>query len=268
MILKLISCEIFYREMCAAAARSSHRVDIEFLPKGLHDLPPGEMPAQVQRAIDAIPAGVYDAILIGYGLCNNGLAGITAHDCPLILPRAHDCITLFLGSRRRYREIFDTHPGTYFLTSGWIERGETKGDLAELSVQHQLGMNLTLQELVKKYGEDNAKYLYETLCEGLHNYCRFVWIPMGVEPPEMEQAARLRAMERGWQFEIIPGDMSLIEKLVNGNWLADEFLTVPPGQTVKATYDDLIITSTLPVTAGHAPAAQRLLRPAGESGAE
>jgi len=36
--LKLISCEIFYREMCAAVARSPHLVDIEFLPKGLHDI--------------------------------------------------------------------------------------------------------------------------------------------------------------------------------------------------------------------------------------
>jgi hypothetical protein len=91
---------------------------------------------------------------------------------------------------------------------------------------------------------------------------------MGVEPPGMEHTAWLRANEREWKFEIIPGDMSLIERLVNGDWIADEFLTVPPGQTVKATYDDLIITSTLPVTDGHAPAAQRPLRPAGESGAE
>src|SRR6056297_1852829 len=105
MTFKLISCEIFYREMCAAVARSPHRIDIEFLPKGLHDLPPGEMPARVQAAIDAVPAEEYDAILLGFALCNNGLAGITARECPLILPRAHDCITLFLGSRTRYREI-------------------------------------------------------------------------------------------------------------------------------------------------------------------
>ncbi len=41
MNLKLISCEIFFREMEAAAARSRHRIDLTFLPKGLHDLPPG-----------------------------------------------------------------------------------------------------------------------------------------------------------------------------------------------------------------------------------
>jgi len=241
MILKLISCEIFYREMCAAVARSPHRVDIEFLPKGLHDLPPGEMPAKVQAAIDNVPEGVYDAVLLGYGLCNNGLSGITARSSPLILPRAHDCITLFLGSRQRYRDYFDTHPGTYFLTSGWMERGEAAGDLAELSVQHQLGMDLTMQELIEQYGEDNAEYLYEMLCEGTRNYERIAYIPMGVEPETMEQAARKEAAERQWTFETVPGNMRLINMLVNGNRDADHFLTVPPGSTVKPCYNDSIV---------------------------
>ena len=243
MNLKLISCEIFYREMEAAAVRSPHQIAIEFLPKGLHDLPPGEMPPKVQEVIDAVPANAFDAILLGYGLCNNGLVGIAARDCPLILPRAHDCITLFLGSRARYREIFDSHPGTYFLTSGWIERGETSGELADLSVQSQLGMNLTLQELVEQYGEDNAEYLYETLCQGTKNYGRYLWIPTGVEPDGMEQTARDMAAEKNWAFESFPGDMRLIDCLLRGDWNDEDFLTVPPGSTVKSAYDDRIVTA-------------------------
>ena len=38
MRLKLISCEVFYREMCAVLARSPNEVDVEFLSKGLHSL--------------------------------------------------------------------------------------------------------------------------------------------------------------------------------------------------------------------------------------
>ena len=241
MILKLISCEIFYREMCTAVAQSPHRIDIEFLPKGLHDLPPGEMPSKVQEIIDAVPEDVYDAILLGYGLCNNGLVDITARDCPLILPRAHDCITLFMGSRQRYRDYFDTHPGTYFLTSGWIERGEASGDLADLSVQQQLGMNMTMAQLIEKYGEDNAKFLYETLCNGTKNYERFLYIPMGMEPEGMEETARKKADERGWNFETLSGDMTLIHQLVNGAWNEEDFLTIPPGSTVKPSYNDSIV---------------------------
>lgn len=241
MTFKLISCEIFYREMCSAVASSPHRIDIEFMPKGLHDLPPGEMPECVQKAVDAVPPDPYDAILLGFGLCNNGLATVTARSCPLILPRAHDCITLFLGSRARYREVFEALPGTYFLTSGWLERGHDDGELSDFSVQQQLGMNRTREQLVEAYGEDNAEYLYEMLCDGDRHYSRFAWIPMGMEPPGMEARARKRADERGWDFQVIPGDMRLIRDLTDGNWDEENFLTVPPGDTIRASYGENVV---------------------------
>ena len=117
MRLKLISCEIFYREMCAAVARSPHRIDIEFLPKGLHDIGSKKMLERLQEAVDHVEN--YDAVLLGYALCNNGLAGLTARSLPLVLPRAHDCITLFLGSKERYLEYFSDHPGVYPADTGF-----------------------------------------------------------------------------------------------------------------------------------------------------
>lgn len=114
MRLKLISCEVLYREMCAEVARAPHQVDVEFLPKGLHDLGGKPMAVEVQKVIDAVPAGRYDAIVMGYGLCGNGLAGIEARHTRIVLPRTHDCIALLMGSRRTYQQYFDTHPGTYY----------------------------------------------------------------------------------------------------------------------------------------------------------
>ena len=123
MKLKLISCEVFYREFNMAVARSPHTVDAEFLPKGLHDIGTTGMRDRIQAAVDRVDTSAYDAILIGYGLCNNGIVGLSSSDKPLILPRAHDCITLFLGSRERYLDYFQNNPGVYFQTTGWIERG-------------------------------------------------------------------------------------------------------------------------------------------------
>ncbi|MDZ7619481.1 MAG: DUF1638 domain-containing protein, partial [Patescibacteria group bacterium] len=116
--LKLIACEILYREFCAAVARSTHRVDLEFLPKGLHDMGAAGMNERISARLAEVDESVYDAVLLGYALCSNGLVGLTARTVPLVVPRAHDCITLFLGSKERYLEYFRAHPGVYFKTSG------------------------------------------------------------------------------------------------------------------------------------------------------
>ncbi|AKJ64686.1 DUF1638 domain-containing protein [Kiritimatiella glycovorans] len=240
---KLVGCEIFFRELCAAAARTPHCIDLEFLPKGLHDLETGEMLERVQTAVDRAEPERHDAVLLGYGLCNNGLVGVRAKEVELVLPRAHDCITLFLGSRRRYREYFDAHPGSYYLTSGWLERGHGGGgDLEDLSIQSKLGLNMAYEELVEQYGEDNAQYLWETLGDATPHYELFTYIETGVpdEKRFVEEGRRL-AEEKGWSFEHLEGDPNLLERLVCGHWDEEDFLRVPPGHKVRATHDDRIV---------------------------
>ena len=244
MRLKLLSCEVFYREMCAAAARSVNQVDLEFLPKGLHDIGSAGLVARLQAVLDKVDGSLYEAVLLGYGLCNNGLVGLTALSVPLVVPRAHDCITLFLGSKEHYLEYFHSHPGVYFKTSGWIERGEATGELHQLSIGHQTGMDRTYEELVAQYGEDNAKFLYEELCQHAKNYGQFTFIEMGIEPDDrFAQQTRQDAATRGWKFEQIRGDMSMIQRLVDGQWDDKEFLHVPPGNRIVAKYNDGIIAA-------------------------
>ena len=156
MRLKLISCEVMYREMCSAVAQSEHAVDVEFLPRDIHDCA-GVMRSRLQELIDAVDVQKYDAILLGYGLCGNGVTGLEARTLPIVIPRAHDCITLFLGSRQRYMDYFNANPGVYFKTSGWIERGAVKGDLTQLTIQRKTGMDSTYAELVEKYGAQILK---------------------------------------------------------------------------------------------------------------
>ena len=209
MRLKAISCEILYREMCAAAARSPHPVDLEFLPKGLHDLGSKGMLRRLQAALDAVDESRYEAIALGYALCGNGVAGLQARDRPVALPRAHDCITLFLGAKERYLDYFDNHPGTYFKTSGWIERGRNL---------EQVGSDLT------------------------RNYSQLTFIEMGVEPDgRFELETRAEAAELGWAFEKVRGDMSLVERLVGAQWDAGDFLVLEPGQRVAPSYDAGVI---------------------------
>jgi hypothetical protein len=232
MRLKVIACEILFRELSAAAARSVNQIDIEFLPKGLHDLGSATMRGRLQAAVNALDESKYEAIALGYGLCGTGLAGLEARGRPLALPRAHDCITLFLGAKERYAEYFRTHPGVYFQTSGWIERGQ------EL---RQSGLGYSFPELAAKYGEENARYLWDEITK---NYRQFTYIEMGVEPDDrFERHAHHEAAQRGWEFEKLAGDMRLLERLVNGEWDESEFLVVPPGWRIVQRMDESVVAA-------------------------
>lgn len=242
MRLKLIACEILYRELCAAVARSVNRVDVGFLPKGLHDAGQERMCGRLKEVLAEVDESQYDAVVLGYALCSNGPVGLAARNIPLVVPRGHDCITLFLGGKDRYLEYFHGHPGVYYKTSGWIERGEDLAQLAHDSIQETAGMNQTYEELVEKYGEDNARFLFEQLCDMTRNYTGLTYIEMGVEPDDrFEKQARAEAAQRGWRFEKLQGDMSLIQALLDGPWDDERFLVVRPGQQVAASFDQRII---------------------------
>jgi len=241
MKLKLISCEVFYREFNTVVARSPHTVDAEYLPKGLHDIGTRGMQERLQARIDLVDE-TYDALLMGYGLCNNGIVGLSSGKTKMIVPRAHDCITLFLGSKERYMEYFENNAGVYFQTTGWIERGTASGELSQITVGKKLGTQQTYEELVEKYGEENAQYLWEQLGDQYKHYGKMTFIEMGIEPNgSFEQIARDKAAERNWQFEKVRGEMGMFERLVNGIWNENEFLIVPPGRQIVAPYDDGVI---------------------------
>ncbi|MCX5641828.1 MAG: DUF1638 domain-containing protein [Candidatus Omnitrophica bacterium] len=119
----LIACEIFFREIAYYAARGPQVIDAVFLPKGLHDLGGDKMRETIQAEIDKMQERGYSRIILGYALCNNGITGLTGRRISLVVPRAHDCIAVFMGSRKRYQDYFFANTGTYFHTPGWLERG-------------------------------------------------------------------------------------------------------------------------------------------------
>lgn len=243
---RLIACEILLREMCLAAAVSPNIIDLHFLTQGLHDLESGSMAEHIQAAIDATPAGRYSAILLGFALCNNGLVGVRARSTPLILPRAHDCITLFMGSREAYQKHFDENKGTFYLTTGWAERDQDNLESTidrDDNVLRKMGLHMTYEEYVAQYGEEYAKMIMGTLT-GLEHYQKFCHIAMGISP-EAEartvEAGQQEAQKRGWGYETLPGKMDLIMELTSGHWDERKFLVVRPGEVIHQAYDGRIV---------------------------
>ena len=253
MRFKLIACEILFREFCYVVAKSPHRVDVEFLAKGLHDIGRPNMFDALNRVLDTVDPGQYDAVLLGYALCNGGVVGLKPRgNVPLVIPRAHDCITLFLGDKQRYEEYFFANSGTYFKTTGWIERGDSLvqySDTGPYKPSHGVtdaksGQLLSFPQMVERYGEDNAKYLWEQLV-GMPHYKRMTFIEMGIEPDNrFEQQARSEAAGHGWEFEKLAGNMTLFENLVNGYWPEEDFLVVQPGRQIDFDYSGKIIRAS------------------------
>ena len=241
MRLKLVACEVVYREVCLCVAQSRNIVDVDFVSQGLHDLKNQDMCRRLQERVDAADPAKYQAVALAYALCNNGVVGLTARSIPLVLPKAHDCITFFFGSRRAYQSYFDEHPGTYYRTTGWTERDSVNLEPMKDGVMHQLGLDRTYHEYVEKYGEDNARYIMQVMGGWERNYKQCTYIDMGIrEDLGYDAAARDDAAQKGWSFDRIRGDLSLIRRLVDGEW-DDDFLVVPPGHRVAASNDEGVL---------------------------
>ncbi len=236
---KILACAVFARECYYCAALSKNIIDVRLLEQGLHDIGEEKMSAALQREIDAVDHEKYEAILLAYGLCNNGIRNLHA-EIPLVVPRAHDCITLLMGSKEAYLKYFHDHPGCFFRSVGWAERAHDNLSNPE-STTRQMGMG-TYEDYVEQYGEDNAKYLMETLGDHLRNYSRLSYIDTGLPLGEDYQCdAKALAREKAWEYLEVPGNTHLIARLMNGSWDDAEFLVVEPGKTIQASYDENIV---------------------------
>ncbi len=189
----------------------------ETLDFGLH-LHPDDLRESLQRKIEAASRRA-EVLLLGYGLCSMAVVGLKAADATLVIPRTDDCIGIFLGSCAAYRAQIEREPGTYYLTKGWIEAGDSPFE------EHQ--------RLVEKYGEAKAERMTRLM---LKNYKRLGFINTGQHEIERYRAYAKRAAERfNLHFEEIEGSSALVRKMILGPW-DGEFVIVPPGRTVR--YED------------------------------
>jgi hypothetical protein len=240
--LKLLACKAIYREMSLLSSICGNFVDATYLRQGLHDTP-ALLQKALQQEIDGIDSGEdvhsynprfgkdFDAIVLGYGLCSNGIAGLSSRKYTIVAPKTDDCIGLLLGSYARYREYFDKYGGTYWYTPSWIENAYTPSEEMEKAL---------LAEYTEKYGEENARYLVENEL-ALKNYSRAAYIAWDELPfPEYEEYAHRAAKHYGWEYDKVAGGKALLEDLLKGNW-DERFLVVEPGKRIEADYEGGVI---------------------------
>jgi hypothetical protein len=195
--------------------------NITFMDYGLHRVP-SKLTWSVQDQIDQVKEP--SVIILGYGLCGNGLQGVKSRQHTLIIPRADDCIAILLGSREAYLDEFEKEPGTYYLTKGWLESGSDP--LKEYN------------EYKEKYGDEDAEWLMD---QQYQHYKRLVLVAHNQEDldayrPKAQEVAKF--CERwGMRYEEKLGSDRYVARLVEVANSLDyddkDFLIVPPGGEIR-----------------------------------
>jgi len=228
--IKVLACRVLLRELTLVASSSKNVVDITYLRQSFHDQPEllrKELESEIAR-ID----GNFDAVVLAYGLCSRATAGLRSPRYRLVVPRAHDCITLLLGSRERYRDYFDRHPGTYWYTCGWNESVPMPGERRYASC---------LREYTEKFGAENAEYLMAMEQEWIRAYDRAVFVHWPeIESGEAVKETREAAAFLRWQYDELEGRSELLRALIEGDW-DERFLVLGPGETAEPSFDETIV---------------------------
>lgn len=229
----IITCAVLEMEFAHFVEGLDHIVRIDLLPQGLHE-EPDRLRSELQALIDRVEAETApEVIVLGYGLCSRGTEGVRTRRAKLVVTRAHDCITLLLGSRRRYAEYVAQAPGTYWYSPGWNKHHIPPGEER---------YNRLRAEYVAKYGEDNADFLMETEQHWFSVYDRATYVDLGPGATEADIAYTKRCADwLQWGFDRQQGDPALLKALVSGDWDDERFLVLEPGQTLRMTVDERVI---------------------------
>ena len=216
----VLACKVF-QDMFERFVKPGTIRKYIYLDYGLHNYP-RKLNQAVQDALDALPQP--SLVVLGYGLCGNGLNGIRAGKHTLLIARADDCIAIFLGSYERYLGEFKSESGTYYLTKGWLESGSNP-------LQEYNGY-------VQKYGSRKADWVIDSL---YHNYKRVALVAHSQEDLDTYRARAqevAKFCERwGMHYQELLGSSEFFEHLIHAASFpeqADEnFILVSPGGELR-----------------------------------
>ena len=236
-----IVCDVMKNEFTKFKRKKFNNLDYIFLEQHLHDTP-DIMRKKLQEVIDEV-SDKYEKIVLGYGLCSNGVVGLRSDKHEIIISRVDDCISLFLGSKERYIEEFKKDPATYYLCKGWIEYGGDpyRGYLVWTGQEDKIPKEWFRgkERYGKKYDEPIAKFLF---FEMLKNYNRVVLINNNdidkIHRDYTKDMVTLMSevLKKEIIFTEMKGSFILLEKLVKVKWNNNDFIRIKPGQKILQEY--------------------------------
>ena len=231
--IALLACAVFEREIALLSKGAQNIAETRFFEMGLHDRP-DELRTVLQENLDSLDARTdIEAVVLAYGLCGRGTVGLRPARHKLVIPRAHDCIALFMGSKEACAAHQKRCPTCYYYTPGWNRERRVPGPER---------LEFIKAEFSKKFEPDDVEYLIKTEHEqwAMHNTATY--IDLGTDDAATEaNYARKCAEWLGWKFEHIHGDATLMRDLLRGNWDNQRFQIVEPGMQLAHLPDDSVM---------------------------
>ncbi len=234
---KLISCSIFIREISSILYNNSNSIFPVYLNLGAHN-EPAKLKILIQEEIDKTNKDDFDAIILAYGLCGNSLVGIRSDNLPLVLPKAHDCCTILLGSRNTFKSHFSDNLSASWSCNGYMESNESHFHASEEG--KIFGLDKTYEELIEQYGKENADYLIKEVAGKTNDEPLFYIDLQETSVEENISNFLLAAEKRKQEYIMLKGNISLLKGLLRGDWNED-FLIIPPGSHIEPSYDEEVL---------------------------
>lgn len=230
MNIAVIACEVMRYELEMICVGMEKAPRLYFLRQGLHDTPK-RLKEELQAKIDDVEGSEpgLTHLVLGYGLCGQGLTGIQAQRCELVVPRVHDCIPLLLGSVEAHREEQKRDCGTYWFSPGWLTWSV---------IPYLDNRTNRLARYVDKYGKQRADMLMQMEESVLSNYnraCLIEWPELGRHYRGQAEGAASRS---NLQLQTIKGSSEYLTALLSESWDEKRFVHIRPGQTLIQSMDD------------------------------
>jgi hypothetical protein len=210
----IIACGILEPEL-EVLRRDYSGVEVRYVDQEFHRVP-ARLRDPLQDQIDRV--AVYAAeIVLGFGLCSKGLAGVVAPRQGLLVPKCHDCIAFSLGSPAAYMRHFSAHPGTFYLTPGWVAKRKDPLSIVE-------------DEYTPRYGKDVAMW---AMREELKHYSHMAFIAAGIiDESPLKERAKENCTVFGKAYEEVPGSGEYLRRFFQEGQGGEYFFFIPPGGQV------------------------------------
>ena len=212
----IISCKVFKPELSALGIEESK---VTCLEQNYHR-DPAALLEKVKASLAILEQNKnLEAVILLYGYCGGGLADLSSDRLRLIIPLAHDCIPILLGTCPGNICADNTCSGgghAFYLSPGWIDHGLTP--------------YTEYFAAVEKYGREDALWMG---MEMLKNYREVVLVETVAKlKPHHRKYAREMAKLFCLTFREIKANKSWLVNLLSGH-SSEYTCVINPGNPVR-----------------------------------